>query len=105
MITTGTCFLTCAPYAEAPFVKAISGFDLGVAFPDMKNNYHGFFVDPFEANRVWFFTRTTVGPTVQARLRLEERNRLQKFDCSLSLLIIKDRALPDVASPLGVLAR
>lgn len=47
------------PLTKAPFVKAISGFDLGVAFPDMKNNYHGFFVDPFEANRVWFFTRTT----------------------------------------------
>jgi hypothetical protein len=47
------------PLKKEPFVKAIQGFDLGCGFPDMKTNYHGFFVDPFEPNRVWFFSRTT----------------------------------------------
>jgi len=46
------------PLSKEPFVKALGGFDLTSGFPNMKNNYHGFFVDPFEPNRVWFFSRT-----------------------------------------------
>merc|ERR1740139_1032950 len=35
----------------------LRSFDLLAAFPDMDNRYHGFYVDPFEPNRVWFRTR------------------------------------------------
>lgn len=39
------------------FVKALRGFDLLAAFPDLQQNYHAFRVDPWEPNRVWFQTR------------------------------------------------
>jgi hypothetical protein len=29
------------------------------AFPDMDNHFHNIHVDPFEPNRVWWFTRAT----------------------------------------------
>jgi hypothetical protein len=47
------------PLTKEPFTKAIKGFNLGCAFPDMKSNYWGWHVDPFEPNRVWFFSRST----------------------------------------------
>lgn len=43
---------------KADYLAALRGFDLLAAFPNMKNNYHRFYVDPFEPNRVWFQTRT-----------------------------------------------
>lgn len=46
------------PLKKEPFTQAIKGFDLGCAFPDMKANYYGWHVDPFEPNRVWFVSRT-----------------------------------------------
>lgn len=42
---------------KAAYLSALRGFDLLTAFPDMNNNYHRFYVDPFEPNRVWFQTR------------------------------------------------
>ncbi|GAQ79407.1 hypothetical protein KFL_000300050 [Klebsormidium nitens] len=40
------------------FLKAFASFQLKVAFPDVEANFYNFFVDPYEPNRVWFFTRT-----------------------------------------------
>lgn len=45
------------------YLAALRSFDLLAAFPDMKNNYHAFRVDPFEPNRVWFQTRATATHT------------------------------------------
>ena len=42
---------------KAAYLSALRGFDLLTAFPDMNNQYHRFYVDPFEPNRVWFQTR------------------------------------------------
>lgn len=39
------------------YLAALRSFDLLTAFPNMNNNYHRFYVDPFEPNRVWFQTR------------------------------------------------
>lgn len=39
------------------YLAALRNFDLLSAFPDMDNQYHRFYVDPFEPNRVWFQTR------------------------------------------------
>lgn len=66
-------FRFCAPFVGGPtpakpgdsmpglskmeYLNALRAFDLLAAFPDMNNNYHGFYVDPFEPNRVWFRTR------------------------------------------------
>ena len=47
------------PLTKEAFVKAITGFELAEGFPDLKNNFHHFRVDPFEPNRVWFTSRTT----------------------------------------------
>lgn len=33
------------------------GFSVTDAFPDARNNYHGFRVDPFQPRRVWFTSR------------------------------------------------
>ena len=74
-------FRFCAPFVGGPtptsptdpmpglskseYLNALRNFDLLTAFPDMNNNYHGFYVDPFEPNRVWFRTRvfaTHTGP-------------------------------------------
>jgi len=74
-------FRFCAPFVGGPtpaqpgdpmpglskseYLNALRNFDLLQAFPDMNNNYHGFYVDPFEPNRVWFRTRvfaTHTGP-------------------------------------------
>ena len=66
-------FRFCAPFVGGPtprsaddpmpglskdqYLAALRNFDLLTAFPDMNNNYHRFYVDPFEPNRVWFQTR------------------------------------------------
>jgi hypothetical protein len=74
-------FRFCAPFVGGPtpaapedplpglgkpeYLAALRNFDLLTAFPDMNNNYHRFYVDPFEPNRVWFQTRcvaTHTGP-------------------------------------------
>ena len=76
-------FRFCAPFVGGPtptapgdrvpglakdeYLSALRSFDLLSAFPDMNNNYHRFYVDPFEPNRVWFQTRcfaTHTGPLV-----------------------------------------
>ena len=74
-------FRFCAPFVGGPtpaapgdelpglpkdaYLNALRSFDLLTAFPDMNNQYHRFYVDPFEPNRVWFQTRcfaTHTGP-------------------------------------------
>ena len=49
--------MLCLAWTRPLPVSALRGFDLLTAFPDMNNNYHRFYVDPFEPNRVWFQTR------------------------------------------------
>lgn len=45
------------PLSKDAYVKAVGGFNLADAFPDMNNEFHHFRVDPFEPNRVWFTAR------------------------------------------------
>jgi len=45
------------PLPKSEFVKAFSEFDVRTAFPNQKENFWGFNVDPQEPNRVWFFSR------------------------------------------------
>lgn len=42
------------------FLKAVGGFDIKTAFPDIQPNFHHFRVDPFLPSRV-FFTSTATG--------------------------------------------
>mmetsp|Transcript_93166 Transcript_93166/g.164789 ORF Transcript_93166/g.164789 Transcript_93166/m.164789 type:complete len:209 (+) Transcript_93166:268-894(+) len=53
------------PLSKTEFVDTISGVDLDTAFPDWNPEYHGFQVDPFEGDRVWYIARgrgTNTGP-------------------------------------------
>lgn len=45
------------PLPKHEFVKAFSEFDVRTAFPNQKENFWGFSVDPQEPNRVWFWSR------------------------------------------------
>ncbi|CAK0898516.1 unnamed protein product [Prorocentrum cordatum] len=45
------------PLGKAKFIEQLRGFSFRQAFPDAKNEWHDFRVDPFEANRVWFTAR------------------------------------------------
>lgn len=50
-------FPVVGPLRKADFILAFSSFKVEQAFPDSKNNFYNFFVDPLEPNRVWFLTR------------------------------------------------
>ena len=41
------------------YLKAVRGFSLDQAIPDMNSNAYDFRVDPFEPNRVWFTIRNS----------------------------------------------
>lgn len=41
------------------YIKAVRGFDLKSAFPDLDPHPYHWRVDPYEPNRVWFTTRVT----------------------------------------------
>jgi hypothetical protein len=72
-------FRFCAPFVGGPtqaspedkipgldktaYLGALRNFDLLSAFPDMNNQYHRFYVDPFEPSRVWFQTRCSATHT------------------------------------------
>merc|ERR1740136_531753 len=45
------------PLSKQEFVTAIGRVDFSVAFPDYKNEFYGFHVDPFEGDRVWYTAR------------------------------------------------
>jgi hypothetical protein len=45
------------PLPKKTYLKAVGGFRLAEAFPDMKNEFHHFRVDPCETSRVWFTAR------------------------------------------------
>ena len=53
------------PLSKAAFVSAIGSVDIDAAFPDFQGQFYGFFVDPFDLNRVWYTARgegTNTGP-------------------------------------------
>jgi len=55
------------PLSKEEFVGAIGSVDFNAAFPDFKNEFYGFHVDPFEGNRVWYTARgrgENTGPLV-----------------------------------------
>ena len=45
------------PLGKKEFVDAFNSFDVLVAFPDMRFQYHHFRVDPLEPSRVWYTAR------------------------------------------------
>ena len=45
------------------FVKAVSGFNLKQAFPNMESHPYDWRVDKYEPNRVWFTVRNTATHT------------------------------------------
>ena len=55
-------FMHCLPMVQ-DYLKAVSGFKIKDAFPDMKSNPYHWRVDPYEPNRVWFTVRTTATHT------------------------------------------
>jgi len=53
------------PLSKDEFVKALSTVDFDKAFPDFQGEFYGFYVDPFDTNRVWYTARgrgTNTGP-------------------------------------------
>lgn len=44
---------------RAAYLKAVRGFGLNEAIPDLNPNVYDWRVDPYEPNRVWFTIRTT----------------------------------------------
>merc|ERR1712238_101766 len=55
------------PLSKDEFIKAIGSVDFRAAFPDFVSEFHGFHVDPFEGDRVWYTARgkgKNTGPLV-----------------------------------------
>jgi len=53
------------PLSKSAFVNAIGSVDIDKAFPDFQGQFYGFFVDPYDLNRVWYTARgegTNTGP-------------------------------------------
>ena len=53
------------PLSKDAFVNAIGSVDVKAGFPDFQGEFYGFFVDPFDVNRVWYTARgygTNTGP-------------------------------------------
>ena len=42
------------PLSKSAFVNAIGSVDIDKAFPDFQGQFYGFFVDPYDLNRVWY---------------------------------------------------
>jgi hypothetical protein len=45
------------PLGKQEFLKAVKGFDLAKAFPDLQTRYYNVHCDPFDHDRVWYMTR------------------------------------------------
>lgn len=45
------------PIGKEAYVRALQGFDLASAFPDLNDRAHHFRVDPLEPSRVWWTVR------------------------------------------------
>ena len=59
------CAPVVGPLQKDEYINSLKNFDLLQAFPDMNNRFYNIHVDPFEPNRVWWFTRakaTHTGP-------------------------------------------
>jgi len=50
------CAAVVGPLPKEEYLAALASFQLETSF-DINQNYYGFFVDPMQTNRVWFFTR------------------------------------------------
>lgn len=50
------CAAVVGPIGKQEYLQALSSFDLEQAF-DIEPKFYGFFVDPMQPNRVWFFNR------------------------------------------------
>jgi hypothetical protein len=50
------CAAVVGPLGKEDYLGALKSFSLDIAF-DIQQNYYGFYVDPLQTNRVWFFTR------------------------------------------------
>jgi len=57
------CAPVVGPLPKDDYISALKNFDLLKAFPDMNNRFYNIHVDPFELNRVWWFTRATATHT------------------------------------------
>ncbi|KAJ1616304.1 hypothetical protein T492DRAFT_1107531 [Pavlovales sp. CCMP2436] len=64
-------FQFCAPFVgpleKTPYLAALRNFKIEDAFPDTNPQYHGFRVDPFEPNRVWFNIRVKATHTGETK--------------------------------------
>jgi hypothetical protein len=52
------CAPVVGPLPKEDYLGALRNFKLLDAFPDMNNRFYNIHVDPFETNRVWWFTRS-----------------------------------------------
>jgi len=50
-------FQVIGPLQKDEFLLIFPEFKVEKAFPNMAKNYFGFTIDPFEPNRIWFFSR------------------------------------------------
>jgi len=60
------------------YLKAVGGFDLKAAFPDLNPRFHHFRADPLDAGRVWFTSQASgtdgaVRPTTHSQLHTQLR--------------------------------
>jgi len=53
-------FPIVGPLTKVEFTTVFSSFKVDDAFPNSKNNFFGFTVDPVEPNRVWYFSRAVL---------------------------------------------
>jgi len=53
-------FPIVGPLTKEEFTTVFSSFKVDDAFPNSKNNFFGFTVDPLEPNRVWYFSRAVL---------------------------------------------
>jgi len=53
-------FPVVGPLTKEEFCTAFTSFKVKEAFPNGRNNFFGFTIDPMEPNRVWCFTRPIV---------------------------------------------
>lgn len=51
------CAAVVGPLTKGPYLGALRNFKLEDAFPDNNAQFHGWRVDPFQHNRVWFNVR------------------------------------------------
>jgi len=80
------------PLPKQIFLDVFGGFGIKDAFSDCSEQYHNFYVDPFEGNRVWFMSRFK-GTHDGTFINMEPTGKVVELVPTMSSVIFNEKGL------------